>query len=172
MKIIHRNPTLHAQRVAAIKKAKGTAAARKRASEALIAFFSDPENRRKRSIAMKGVKFYCQNCGREGHRRHYCPEFKDTDRRFRCRACGEKGHNRRTCPKSRQNNLKRRVTRYHRCRICRVAGHNRRTCPQVSGLKSDNSGDKEHRQTARKLCTCKLCGEKGHNVRTCPGKNM
>ncbi|BBG94212.1 zinc knuckle CCHC-type family protein [Prunus dulcis] len=53
MKIIHRDPMLHAQRVAAIKKAKGTAAARKRASEALKVFFSDPENRRKRSIAMK-----------------------------------------------------------------------------------------------------------------------
>lgn len=37
-----------------MQKAKGTAAARKRASEALKAFFSDPENRRKRSIAMKG----------------------------------------------------------------------------------------------------------------------
>ncbi|WJZ81029.1 hypothetical protein VitviT2T_000892 [Vitis vinifera] len=55
MKIIHRDPKLHAQRVAAIKKAKGTAAARKRASEALKAFFRDPENRRKRSIAMKGL---------------------------------------------------------------------------------------------------------------------
>ncbi|KAF2302410.1 hypothetical protein GH714_036214 [Hevea brasiliensis] len=54
MKIIHRNPKLHAQRVAAIKKAKGTAAARKHTSETLKAFFSDPENRRKRSIAMKG----------------------------------------------------------------------------------------------------------------------
>lgn len=37
-----------------MQKAKGTTAARKRASEALKAFFSDPENRRKRSIAMKG----------------------------------------------------------------------------------------------------------------------
>ncbi|XP_021299609.1 uncharacterized protein LOC110428188 isoform X2 [Herrania umbratica] len=53
MKIIHRDPMLQAQRVAAIKKAKGTAAARKRVSEALKAFFSDPENRRKRSISMK-----------------------------------------------------------------------------------------------------------------------
>ncbi|RXH79594.1 hypothetical protein DVH24_040741 [Malus domestica] len=49
MKIIHRDPMLHAQRVAAIKKAKGTAAARKHTSEALKAFFRDPENRRKRS---------------------------------------------------------------------------------------------------------------------------
>ncbi|XP_050120095.1 uncharacterized protein LOC126597351 isoform X2 [Malus sylvestris] len=54
MKIIHRDPMLHAQRVAAIKKAKGTAAARKHTSEALKAFFSDPENRRKGSISMTG----------------------------------------------------------------------------------------------------------------------
>ena len=37
---------------------KGTAAARKRASEAMTAFFGDPENRRKRSIAMKGELIY------------------------------------------------------------------------------------------------------------------
>ncbi|MBA0782843.1 hypothetical protein Gotri_000666, partial [Gossypium trilobum] len=87
MKIIHRDPMLQAQRVAAIKKAKGTAAARKRVSEALKDFFSDPENRRKRSISMKGVNFFCRNCGREGHRRHYCPEIRDSsiDKRFKCR---------------------------------------------------------------------------------------
>ncbi|CAK9137091.1 unnamed protein product [Ilex paraguariensis] len=55
MKIIHRDPMLHAQRVAAIKKTKGTAAARKHASEAMKTFFRDPENRLKRSIAMKGL---------------------------------------------------------------------------------------------------------------------
>lgn len=55
MKIIHRDPMLHAQRVAAIKKAKGTADARKRTSEAMRDFFRDPENRRRRSISMKGV---------------------------------------------------------------------------------------------------------------------
>ncbi|XP_015649693.1 uncharacterized protein [Oryza sativa Japonica Group] len=53
MKIIHQDPKLHAQRVAAIKKTKGTAAARKHASETQKAFFSNPENRLKRSIAMK-----------------------------------------------------------------------------------------------------------------------
>lgn len=37
-----------------MKRTKGTAAARKRASEIQNAFFSDPENRLKRSIAMKG----------------------------------------------------------------------------------------------------------------------
>ncbi|XP_052173980.1 uncharacterized protein LOC127789201 isoform X2 [Diospyros lotus] len=55
MKIIHRDPMLHAQRVAAIKKTKRTAASRKHASEAMKAFFRDPANRRKRSIAMKGL---------------------------------------------------------------------------------------------------------------------
>lgn len=37
-----------------LQKAKGTDAARKHTSETLKIFFSDPENRRKRSIAMKG----------------------------------------------------------------------------------------------------------------------
>jgi len=36
-----------------MKRTKGTAAARKRASEIQKPFFSDPENRLKRSIAMK-----------------------------------------------------------------------------------------------------------------------
>ncbi|CAB4264558.1 unnamed protein product [Prunus armeniaca] len=138
MKIIHRDPMLHAQRVAAIKKAKGTAAARKRASEALKVFFSDPENRRKRSIAMKGVKFYCRHCGREGHRRHYCPELKSIliNRQFVCGVCGEKGHNRRTCPKSRLSSHKSAVRRLHHCKICGQRGHNSRTCPKLIGVKS------------------------------------
>ncbi|KAC9839119.1 hypothetical protein E3N88_45187 [Mikania micrantha] len=74
MKIIHGDPELHAQRVAAIKKSKGSSDARKRASESMKTFFSDPENRLKRSISMKGVNFFCKNCGRKGHRKHYCPE--------------------------------------------------------------------------------------------------
>ncbi|XP_071736482.1 uncharacterized protein [Rutidosis leptorrhynchoides] len=53
MKIIHGDPQLHAQRVAAIKKSKGSIDARKQASESMKAFFSDPENRRRRSISMK-----------------------------------------------------------------------------------------------------------------------
>uniref|UniRef100_A0A0D9V4X3 Uncharacterized protein n=1 Tax=Leersia perrieri TaxID=77586 RepID=A0A0D9V4X3_9ORYZ len=53
LKIIHQDPKLHAQRVAAIKKTKRTVAARKHASETQKAFFSNPENRLKRSIAMK-----------------------------------------------------------------------------------------------------------------------
>ncbi|CAA0841478.1 zinc knuckle (CCHC-type) family protein [Striga hermonthica] len=77
MKLIHKDPVLHAQRVAAIKKTKGTADARKRASEAMKSYFSDPENRRKRSISMKGIKFFCRKCGGEGHRRNYCPQAID-----------------------------------------------------------------------------------------------
>ncbi|KAJ8635623.1 hypothetical protein MRB53_009890 [Persea americana] len=87
MKIIHRDPTLHAQRVAAIKKTKGTAIARKEASEAMKGFFRNPENRLKRSIAMKGVKFYCGHCREEGHRRFYCPALRDSSgarHKFRC----------------------------------------------------------------------------------------
>uniref|UniRef100_A0A0D9YE30 CCHC-type domain-containing protein n=1 Tax=Oryza glumipatula TaxID=40148 RepID=A0A0D9YE30_9ORYZ len=56
-----------------LRKTKGTAAARKHASETQKAFFSNPENRLKRSIAMKGVKFFCSKCGQEGHRSFYCP---------------------------------------------------------------------------------------------------
>ncbi|KAG5236519.1 zinc finger CCHC domain-containing protein [Salix suchowensis] len=174
MKMIHRDPMLHAQRVAAIKKAKGTAAARKRASETLKAFFSDPENRKKRSIAMKGVKFYCSNCGREGHRKHYCPELKDSsvDRRFKCRLCGKKGHNRRTCPKSRMSNQKGKVTWHHRCRICRQRGHNRRSCPQGIGIEL-GGGDtfKDFIVSGSRKYTCRLCRGKGHNARTCRSRN-
>ncbi|XP_076943046.1 uncharacterized protein LOC143613138, partial [Bidens hawaiensis] len=53
MKIIHADLELRAQRVAAIKKSKGSADARKQASESMKAFFSNPENRHKRSISMK-----------------------------------------------------------------------------------------------------------------------
>uniref|UniRef100_A0A2P2KQ72 CCHC-type domain-containing protein n=1 Tax=Rhizophora mucronata TaxID=61149 RepID=A0A2P2KQ72_RHIMU len=168
MKIIHRDPMLRAQRVAAIKKAKGTAAARKHTSEALRAFFSDPENRRKRSIAMKGVKFYCKSCGREGHRKHYCPELEDSliDRRFTCRLCGGKGHNRRTCPKSRTSNHKGRIIGQHHCRICHQSGHNSRTCPGVTGSKISH-GDTKMGLVYR----CQFCRERGHNRRRCPARN-
>ncbi|KAF8399424.1 hypothetical protein HHK36_015289 [Tetracentron sinense] len=175
MKIIHRDPKLHAQRVAAIKKAKGTPAARKRASEALKAFFRDPENRRKRSISMKGVKFYCSNCGREGHRRHYCPELKDrlVDRRFQCRLCGEKGHNRRTCQKSRSGeSRKRRDPRDHHCRVCGESGHNRRTCPQGTGVNKVVVIQKKGFLVSEcRTYTCSLCLGKGHNISTCPSRN-
>ncbi|KAL5759597.1 hypothetical protein ACOSQ2_018435 [Xanthoceras sorbifolium] len=173
MKIIHSDPKLQVQRLAAIKKAKGTAAARKRHSEAMKAFFSDPENRRKLSISMKGVRFYCKHCGREGHRKFYCPELKDSpiDRRFRCRLCGEKGHNRRTCPKSMLSNHKGKVTRHH-CRICRERGHNSRTCPQVTGVELHDSGIKKRMlDSGSRTYTCRLCREKGHDIRTCPSRN-
>ncbi|XP_068333904.1 uncharacterized protein [Pyrus communis] len=165
MKIIHRDPKLHAQRVAAIKKAKGTAAARKHTSEALKAFFSDPENRRKRSISMTGIKFYCRNCGREGHRRHYCPELNGglINRQFTCGVCGKKGHNRRTCPKSRlMSSHKSGVRRHHHCKICGQRGHNRRTCPKLIGVKV--------KLGSRRTYKCRMCQENGHNSRTCPNR--
>lgn len=166
MKIIHQDPMLHAQRVAAIKKTKGTTVARKRASEAMKNYFSDPENRHKRSIAMKGIKYYCRNCGGEGHRRNYCPELqaKVIDRRFRCRLCGEKGHNRRTCPKSKSNDEKIMIRRDPRCNACGQRGHNRRTCPQVPKVESD-APVSEGEAVSKRCC---LCREKGHNRRTCP----
>ncbi|KAL0385724.1 UNVERIFIED_CONTAM: hypothetical protein Sradi_2966700 [Sesamum radiatum] len=169
MKIIHKDPKLHAQRVAAIKKTKGTPDARKRASESMKSYFSDPENRRKRSFAMRGIKFYCRNCGLEGHRRNYCPEIQDkvTDRRFRCRLCGEKGHNRRTCPRSKSNDRKDTIHRNHRCKICGQSGHNQRTCPQLAEVDSTVVVG-EGQNVSRRNYTCRLCHEKGHNIRTCP----
>ncbi|KAL3654197.1 hypothetical protein CASFOL_003878 [Castilleja foliolosa] len=142
MKLIHQDPVLHAQRVAAIKKSKGTDAARKQASDSMKSYFSDPENRRKRSISMKGIKFHCRNCGGEGHRSNSCPEIqtKVVDRRFKCRLCGEKGHNRQTCPKSKSNfeEIEIKVLRNHRCKICGQSGHNRRTCPQPAEVTSNS----------------------------------
>ncbi|EEE55292.1 hypothetical protein OsJ_03242 [Oryza sativa Japonica Group] len=130
MKIIHQDPKLHAQRVAAIKKTKGTAAARKHASETQKAFFSNPENRLKRSIAMKGVKFFCSKCGQEGHRSFYCPTVREISGRahFRCRLCGGKGHNSRTCGKPKSENECQRQPRH--CSQCGERGHNRRNCPR------------------------------------------
>ncbi|KOM31466.1 hypothetical protein LR48_Vigan01g102100 [Vigna angularis] len=161
MKIIHQDPKLQAQRVAAIKKAKGTVAARRHTSKTMKAFFSDPINRQKRSMAMKGVKFYCQNCGREGHRRYYCPELKDTsiDRRFTCRVCGEKGHNRRTC-RMMVSHSNERLIKQHQCRVCGEKGHNRRTCRTLR-ISLRKGRVIKHRK-------CKVCHQFGHNRRTCP----
>nr|XP_017226221.1 PREDICTED: uncharacterized protein LOC108202348 [Daucus carota subsp. sativus] len=174
MKIIHGDPMLHAQRVAAIKKAKGTADARKHASETMKDYFRDPENRRKRSISMKGIKFYCKNCGCEGHRKHYCPKLKDnsTDRRFKCRLCGKKGHNRRTCPASRSNEPGNKITRNHRCRECGLIGHNIRTCQQNRQEKVATAPIKDFITIAKRTYTCRLCLKKGHNIRTCQSKNV
>ncbi|XP_021722961.1 zinc finger protein 439-like [Chenopodium quinoa] len=175
MKIIHRDPALHAQRVAAIKKAKGTPAARKHTSETLKNFFSDPENRRKRSISMKGIKFFCKNCGQEGHRSYYCPERgENTERRFRCGLCGEKGHNRRTCQKPRTSKPKQRILKEYHCRSCGKTGHNRRTCSLKTELQSDNvihenKSFVEHSKGCVKKHhhRCSVCGKGGHNSRTC-----
>ncbi|KAM0932686.1 putative nucleotidyltransferase, Ribonuclease H [Dioscorea sansibarensis] len=185
MKIIHRDPKLHAQRVAAIKKAKRTAAARKQASETMKAFFSNPENRHKRSIAMKGVKFYCRHCGQEGHRRHYCPTLRKTSGniRFKCQICGERGHNRRTCGRS-KSNLGReddttKNTSFRQCKACGEVGHDRRNCPTLtfnedkftlkplekSILPNYNNDDN------KRTYLCRFCQEKGHNIRTCPKKD-
>ncbi|KAF8014164.1 hypothetical protein BT93_H0107 [Corymbia citriodora subsp. variegata] len=173
MKIIHRDPMLHAQRVAAIKKTKGTPAARKRASELQKAFFSDPENRRKRSIAMKGIQFYCSYCGREGHRRHYCPELRDSliERRFRCRVCGKKGHNRRTCKKPGWRYNRSPAAKFPHCGICGQSGHNRRTCHKRVGAVRVSGDTKSKLISTRKTYTCRLCQCKGHNIRSCPSRD-
>ncbi|KAI0508111.1 hypothetical protein KFK09_014245 [Dendrobium nobile] len=149
MKIIHQDPVLYAQRVAAIKKTKGTPAARKRASEISKAYFSDPENRLKRSMAMKGVKFYCSHCGEEGHRRHYCQVLRgaSSEMRFRCSLCGARGHNLRTCGRS---TMKKEQSR--QSKPCKV--------------EEGNSGK------AKRSYSCKLCLGKGHNSRTCPARKV
>lgn len=127
------------------------------------------------SFSASGVKFYCRNCGREGHRRHYCPELKDslTDRQFRCRICGEKGHNRRTCPKTRLTSHKNTVRKHFLCRICHQRGHNRRTCPEVIDAKSSSSYVKKGSLiSGTRKYECRLCQQVGHNIRTCPSRNV
>ncbi|XP_031505441.1 uncharacterized protein LOC116267714 [Nymphaea colorata] len=169
MKDIHSDPVLRAQRIAAIKKAKGTDAARKRTSEALKSFFSDPQNRQKRSISMKGLKFYCRNCGKEGHRRHYCPERKagSYDSRYKCSVCGGRGHNRKTCDKFKgSDETKKPEPMVHRCRICGEVGHNRRRCPKVT-QQSGASGAGLLISKGVGSYSCGICSRKGHNARTC-----
>ncbi|XP_004514778.1 uncharacterized protein [Cicer arietinum] len=160
-----------------LKKAKRTVSARKHASKTMKAYFSDPINRQKRSVAMKGVKFYCHNCGREGHRRNYCPELNGLiDRRFTCKLCGEKGHNRKTCIKSKISQSDESFKRHRRCRICRRYGHNRQTCPQVVSNPIKATRREGHRRNyfpklkdglVDRRFTCKLCGGKGHIKKTC-----
>lgn len=126
------------------------------------------------SYSWAGVKFYCKSCGCEGHRKHYCPELKDSpiDRRFRCRLCGERGHNRRSCSIWKSNESIRRVPRKHCCRICGQSGHNRRTCHQQSELATvTTSPSKGSASLEKRTYTCRLCLENGHNIRTCPTKN-
>lgn len=121
-----------------------------------------------------GIKFYCKNCGQEGHRRHYCPELgTNADRRFRCRVCGGKGHNRRTCPKSKSMVTKGISTRYHRCGICGESGHNSRTCQKLTRVKpSVGGGNAREDSIGKRGYACGLCKKKGHNVRTCPSKQV
>ncbi|XP_055810121.1 uncharacterized protein LOC129880209 [Solanum dulcamara] len=170
MKIIHGDPMLHAQRVAAIKKAKGTPAARKHASESMKNYFRDPDNRRKRSISMKGVKFYCRNCGQEGHRSNYCPEIRgNTDRHYRCGLCGTKGHNRRTCLKLSLIVPKKTVKVNHHCSKCQRSGHNRRTCHLKNEF--DTKVVATIKTQVKRTYSCSVCLGKGHNARTCLHKN-
>lgn len=120
-----------------------------------------------------GVKFYCSHCGREGHRRHYCPELKDSliDRRFRCRICGEKGHNRRTCRRLGLISMKERVARLHCCTVCGRKGHNRRTCPEKIGERLQ-ANLKSDQVPSRKLYVCGFCRQKGHNIRACLARTL
>lgn len=138
-------------------------------------FFLNPENRRKRSISMKGVRFYCKNCGREGHRKHYCPEvLQDNliERGFKCRLCGERGHNRRTCWKSKLDGSESKISRQQSCRICGQIGHNRRTCLQRTGIDTGVSAKREGLIGSKNgTYSCKMCLETGHNIRTCPSRN-
>ncbi|KAL9686705.1 hypothetical protein QQ045_031098 [Rhodiola kirilowii] len=174
MKIIHLDAALHAQRVAAIKKTKGTAEARKRASESMKTFFSNPENRRKRSISMRGVSYSCSNCGKQGHRRYHCPELQGATIgwRFTCSVCGEKGHNRRTCSTAKSSESKSKTPVHHHCKMCGQSGHNRRTCSFVdeAGLSGTiRSGGLV--VSGKRIYTCGLCMKDGHNRRTCPTKD-
>ncbi|OEL32662.1 hypothetical protein BAE44_0006319 [Dichanthelium oligosanthes] len=153
-----------------MKRTKGTAAARKHASETQKAFFSNPENRLKRSIAMKGVKFSCSRCGQEGHRSFYCPTVrKDSARvQFKCRLCGGEGHNSRTCGKPKSEEEQQRQPRH--CSRCGEKGHNRRNCPRSTDVDIGPSGYMINKVTAHNsgIYSCSFCLEKGHNRRTCP----
>ncbi|GAB2297250.1 hypothetical protein Dimus_031361 [Dionaea muscipula] len=165
MKLIHGDGALHAQRVAAIKRAKRSPESRKRASENTSAYFSDPENRRKLSVAMKGLKFHCRNCGREGHRRHFCPELKKAVRN-RCTMCRKEGHNKKTCPKLRSATVS--------CKTCGQSGHSSRTCSFKTRIplegavtKSAVSVDSRGKAPPRRPYRCKVCHGVGHNSRSC-----
>ncbi|KAG8366304.1 hypothetical protein BUALT_Bualt17G0062400 [Buddleja alternifolia] len=144
MKIIHGDPTLHAQRVAAIKKTKGAADARKRASEAMKSYFNDPENRRKRSIAMRGVKFYCRHCGREGHRRNYWHNRRTfvSKKNYTCKLCREKGHNIRTYMRLTISISFASVLRQHSVRICVIPTLDGNSCGTLDHVDEPVSGSR------------------------------
>ncbi|XP_059074387.1 uncharacterized protein LOC131078396 isoform X1 [Cryptomeria japonica] len=172
MKKVHSDPILHAQRVEAMKRAKRTPAARQHASNMMKSFFSNPENRLKRSLSMKGVKFYCHNCGEEGHRSHYCPSLKDTSgrKRYKCRLCGKSGHNRTTCKRKREHKSH---GRPYNCTVCGQSGHNSKTCPQndqAKGFSSQHQNQELPNNVniiSRQTIKCSICCERGHNARSC-----
>ncbi|CAL5398957.1 unnamed protein product [Camellia sinensis] len=149
MKIIHRDPMLHAQRVAAIKKTKGTAAARKHASEAMKAFFSDPENRRKRSVSMKGTT--------EGSSAGYV---------------GKRGITEEPVLSQSQLNHKPRfqgiIVAGYVVRAGIIAGHAHEPLKENHVMPQGKSCDAPKSRTY----TCWLCLEKGHNTRTCPIRKL
>ena len=116
------------------------------------------------------MKFYCSDCGEEGHRKHYCPTLRKSsgELRLRCRSCGERGHNRRTCGELRSNEEAKRQKQSsssRHCSLCGQSGHNQRTCPELSKMQANNLDLK-----SQKTYSCSLCLVKGHNVRTCPNK--
>lgn len=145
----HQNPIIHSRMAAAIKDAKNTEAAKLKVSQNQKRFFQDPENRRMRGLQMKGVKFSCKHCGKEGHRRHYCPELGYVARPapvrvYRCGNCRQAGHTRRQCPHPPKEVVVVRgprtykprakgVTRGpYKCSHCHATGHSRRTCPELA----------------------------------------
>lgn len=140
---------------AAIKRAKNTEAARMKVSQNQKLFFQNPENRRMRGLQMKGVKFSCKHCGREGHRRHFCPELGYVKKGPRTAA-----------------------ERVYRCGLCRQLGHTRRQCPQRhrqgisggSGAEAEvppEQEDEEKEQRRRGPYKCGHCHQLGHSRRTC-----
>lgn len=117
-----------------------------------------------------GVKFYCRNCGQEGHRSNYCPEIRDnTDRHYRCGLCGTKGHNRRTCLKLSLIVPKKTVKVNHHCSKCQKSGHNRRTCHLKNDF--DTKVVATIKTRVKRTYSCSVCLGKGHNARTCLHKN-
>lgn len=148
----HQNLTVHSRMVAAIKRAKSTEDARRKISEQQKLFFQNPENRRMRGLQMRGVKFSCRHCGKEGHRKHFCPKLgyvkksrSYPTRVYRCGLCQQVGHTRRHCPlkdsvqasdptslirryKPRAKGVKRGT---YKCGHCHQTGHSRRTCPKL-----------------------------------------
>jgi hypothetical protein len=105
---------------------------------------------------LAGVKFSCKHCGREGHRRHFCPELGYVKKGPRTAA-----------------------ERVYRCGLCRQLGHTRRQCPQRhrqgisggSGAEAEvplEQEDEEKEQRRRGPYKCGHCHQLGHSRRTCP----